>query len=306
MTPERMVQNEISPALRGATPNGGEVKGYSTPGNPATAARTTQATKDRVRDSLTGSLTGNVVNAGLKAGIGLGLGMPSQMVGPAALSSLTSPGAVGNVLGNAVNATLSTTPQGFLGKTIANFAVPTIAGLTMGPVGGLVGGLMGGVVSDAVMDGLDARKEEALRDDMENKSGYFGGRTGYADLQSYAEKANSLEAAVKSVVDKVNMTRAIAGIDPIGYSPRSVSTGRMEVGERGTQSYGGWGNVGGPTGGARAVDAGYGRNMGGFAGLGIGNPSSYGGRGDSGGLDSGGFGSNDGNSDTAGNAGFGR
>jgi hypothetical protein len=46
--------------------------------------------------------------------------------------------------------------------------------------------------------------------------------------------------------------------------------------------------------------------MGGFAGLGIGNPSSYGGGGGSGGRDSGGFGENDGNSDTAGNAGYGR
>ena len=71
-------------------------------------------------------------------------------------------------------------------------------------------------------------------------------------------------------------------------------------------TYGGWGSVGGPSGGARAVDRGYGANMGGFAGLGIGNPSSYGGRGGSGGRDSGGFGSNDGNSDTAGNAGYGR
>ena len=73
-------------------------------------------------------------------------------------------------------------------------------------------------------------------------------------------------------------------------------------------SYGGFGAMGGPVGGASAVDRGYGRSMGGYAGLGIGNPSSYGGRGGggSGGRDSGGFGSNDGNRDTAGNAGFGR
>jgi hypothetical protein len=70
-------------------------------------------------------------------------------------------------------------------------------------------------------------------------------------------------------------------------------------------TYGGWGNIGGPAGGARAVDPGYGPSMGGYAGLGIGNPTSYGGRGDSS-RDRGGFGANDGNSDTAGNAGYGR
>lgn len=277
MTPENMIQNEVAPALRGASLGGGEAKGYSTPGNPATAAQTSQATKDRVRGSLTGSLTGNVVNAGLKTGLGLGLGMPGNMVGPAALGSLASPGAVGNVLGGAVNAALGTTPQGWGAKAVANYGVPALAGMAFGPVGGLVGGLMGGVVADGIGDAFGMRRDEALRDDMENKSGYVGGRTGYADLQSYAEKANSLEAAVKGMVDKVNVSRAIAGIDPIGYSPRGVSPGRMEVGAPGTQSYGGWGNVGGPTGGARAVDRGYGANMGGFAGLGIGNPSSYGG-----------------------------
>jgi len=278
---QQLVQEQVAPALRGATSAGGEAKGYSVPGNPATAMQTSQATKDRVRGSLAGSLGRNVATAGIKAGLGLGLGMPSQMVGPAALSSLANPTAVGNVLGGAVNATLGTTPQGWGAKAVANYAVPGLAGLAFGPVGGLVGGLMGGVVADGLGDAFGVRSEESLRDDMESKSGYIGGRIGYADLQSYAEKANSLEAAVKGVVDKVNMGRSIAGVSPVGYSPRGVSTGRMEVGERGSQSYGGWGNVGGPTGGARAVDRGYGANMGGFAGLGIGNPSSYGGGGNS-------------------------
>jgi len=53
-------------------------------------------------------------------------------------------------------------------------------------------------------------------------------------------------------------------------------------------SYGGFGAMGGPVGGARAVDRGYGRSMGGYAGLGIGNPSSYGGGGNSSGGGSGG------------------
>ena len=63
---------------------------------------------------------------------------------------------------------------------------------------------------------------------------------------------------------------------------------------------GGGGSMGGSVGGARAVDSSYRPSMGGFAGLGIGNPTSYGG-GVSGGRDSGGLEENDGNSDTADN-----
>lgn len=267
---------------------GGDPRGYSAPGDPTTATQTSPATKDRVRGSLTGSLAGNLGTAGIKTGLGLAMGMPSSMIGPAALSSLASPGAVGSVLGRAVNASLGTTPQGWASKAIANYAVPALTGLAFGPMGGLLGGMMGGVVADGLGDAMDMRNEESLRDDMEDKSGYFGGRTGYADMQSYAERANAIEAAVKGVVDRVNVGRSIAGIDPVGYSPRGVSTGRMEVGAPGTRSYGGWGNVGGPDGGARAVDRGYGENMGGFAGLGIGNPSSYGGGGSSSGGGNGG------------------
>lgn len=256
---------------------GGTQSGYSAPGDPSTATQTSQATKDRMRGSLTGSLAKNVATAGLKAGVGLGLGMPSSMVGPAAIGSLASPGAVGNVLGGAINATLGTTPQGAISKAIGNFAVPALAGMAFGPVGGLMGGMFGGVLADGAMDAMNARKEETLRDDMEDKSGYFGGRVGYADLQSYADKANKINAQVAEAVNKAAKVAAIAGVPAPSFSPRSVSTRGMEVGEPGSRSYGGWGNVGGPTGGARAVDRGYGANMGGFAGLGIGNPSSYGG-----------------------------
>lgn len=278
---QQIVQRQVAPATRLEGASDGEGVGHAVPGNPATATQTSQATKDRVRGSLTGSLTGNVVNAGIKAGLGLGLGMPSQMVGPAALSSLASPGAVGNVLGGALNSALGTTPQGWGAKAVANFGVPALAGMAFGPVGGLMGGMFGGVLADGAMDAMNARKEETLRDDMEDKSGYFGGRVGYADLQTYADRANKLNAQVAEAVNKAAKVAAIAGVPAPSFSPRSVSTRGMEVGEPGSRSYGGWGNVGGPTGGARAVDRGYGANMGGFAGLGIGNPSSYGGGGNS-------------------------
>lgn len=295
------VGSPINPARAGG---GGDPRGYSVPGDPSNAATTSQATRDRVASSLKGSIVGNLATTGLKTAAALGLGMPGSMVGQAAIGSLAGPASIGNVLGGAVNAAIGTQPQGFFGKALAN--IPSIAGAVIGgPVGGLLGGMIGGPLADGVMDGLDARKNEALRDDMENKSGYVGGRVGYADMQSYAERANAIEAAVKGVVDKVNVGRAIAGIDPVGYSPRGISIGGMEVGTPGSRSYGGWGNVGGPEGGARSVDRGYGENMGGFAGLGIGNPSSYGGKssGSSGGSGGGSGGKSSGGGGYGGHAG---
>jgi hypothetical protein len=151
---------------------------------------------------------------------------------------------------------------------------------------------MGGVVADGLGDAFNARKNETLRDDIESKaSSYRSGRVGYADMESYADRVGSLEATVKGVVDKVNKAREVAGLAPIGYSPRGLSLGGMEVGAPGTQSYGGWGNVGGPKGGASSVDSGYGKSRGGFAGLGIGNPGSYGGKSTSSASSGGGSGS---------------
>ena len=62
---------------------------------------------------------------------------------------------------------------------------------------------------------------------------------------------------------------------PIGINMDKVS--RDSAAKSGDRTYGGWGSIGGPAGGARAADPSYGENMGGFAGLGIGNPSTYGG-----------------------------
>lgn len=301
---DTVVREQVAPAL-GVD---GTSSGYATPGNPNAAAQTSQATKDRVRDSLGGSVGRAVGKGALNATIGSALGMPSGMIGGALASGIASPSSVGGVLGGALNAALGTQPQGFVSKATANFGVPTLAGMAFGPMGGLVGGLMGGVVTDAIADGLDMRSREDVRDDYEGQAGAVKGRVAYADRLGLEQNAARVRGALPSSMAAISaMDEAIAATRALerayGINP---SYGANPGGSRASGStYGGWGSVGGPAGGARAVDAGYGANMGGWGGLGIGNPSSYGG-GSRDSSDRGGFGDNDGNSDTAGNAGYGR
>lgn len=306
-----IVQKEVAPALGLKTQGeNGPFSGYSTPGDPNAAAQTSQATKDRVADSLSGSLGKSIGRAGLNTGMGLAMGMPTGMMGSSIAGSLASPSSIGGVLGGALNSAIGTTPQGFMGKAIANFGVPALAGLALGPVGGLVGGLMGGVVADGIGDAFDVRSREDVRDDYEAQSGPVSGRMAYGDRLGLENTAAGIRgavpnsmAAIHAMDEAIAATRALEqryGINPTyGMNPGGSMQSRS--------TYGGWDSIGGPAGGARAVDAGYGANMGGYAGLGIGNPSSYGGgSGGSSGGDRGGFGANDGDSDTAGNGGYGR
>lgn len=278
--------------------NGGV--GYSAPGDPGKAAQTSQATKDRVRDSLTGSIGTALGKTALGTGAALAAGMPSNMAGQMALGGLMSPGSIGGVLGGAIDATLGTTPDGWMGRTLS--AVPgVVGGFLGGPIGGLVGGLAGGPLADAMMDGLDMRSREDVRDDYEGTG--FGnqarGRQAYADRVDAEKAAAAVRDAVPNSAAAMHaMDQAIAKTREIerayGISPSyGLDPGKSSL------SYGGWGNIGGPKGGASAVDSGYGPSMGGFAGLGIGNPSSYGGRtssssGSSGGNGPGGRGSSGG------------
>ncbi|MDY0227213.1 MAG: hypothetical protein RBR38_10330 [Desulfomicrobium apsheronum] len=301
---QQIVQDQVAPAM-GMERGEGNFGGYSVPGDPSTATQTSQATKDRVMSSLSGSLGRNAKKTAATALAAYASGAPFGDAINATVGGLMSPGSIGGILGGGINAALNTTPSGILGNAI-NWGAPVVGGLIGGPFGALAGGMFGGVLADSIADGLDSRKEESLRDDMENKSGYFGGRTGYGDLQTYGNRVAELNAKVADVVNKAARVANFTNAPAPTFSPRSVSSRSMEVGMPGTQSYGGWGNIGGPDGGARAVDRSYGPSMGGFAGLGIGNPSSYGGGNGSAGRGSGGFGANDGNSDTAGNAGFGR
>ena len=255
----------------------GESPGFSTPDDPSKAAQTSQATRDRLSDGLMGGFGIAAGKTALGTGAALAAGMPAGMIGQAAIGGLASPGTLGGVLGRSIDSALGTTQRGFLGKAMSS--IPGIGlGMALGPMGGLLGGMFGGVVADGAVDAMNARNEESLRDDMENKAGYFGGRVGFADMQSYADKANALNDKVADAIAKATAVANIAGVPAPSFNRRDVSTRGMEVGDPGSRSYGGWGNVGGPAGGARSVDRGYGPSMGGFAGLGIGNPSSYGGK----------------------------
>ena len=205
-----------------------------------------------------------------------------------------SPGTVGSVLGGAVNATLGTTPEGWMGKTVA--AIPGIAGSFLGgPIGGLVGGLIGGPLADAIGDGLGVRSREDIRDDYEGEgiANQVRGRQAYADRVGVEQAAAQVRDRIPNSIAALHaMDQAIAATRAIEKSYGITPSYGLDPGKS-SPSYGGWGNIGGPKGGARAVDSGYGTSMGGFAGLGIGNPSSYGGGnsgGSSGGKSSGGGG----------------
>jgi hypothetical protein len=242
--------------------------------------------------------TGLDVGAALAAGFTPGVGdVLGRMVG-----NLASPGSMAGLVGNvAARAAGFSRPTGVMGK-VAQAVNPVVTmGLgLMSPLAALGYTALSPFAMDALGDATDTRRDEKHRDALENAHGTFGGRAAARDFDSMA--------AVGGFGSLGQMA------DAFGYGPADLARGMsnrdaskaMAGRNPSGSSYGGWGSAGGPVGGARSVDSAYGRNMGGFAGLGIGNPSSYGGRGDSGGRDSGGFGSNDGNSDTAGNAGFGR
>lgn len=311
-TAQGIVQKEVAPALGLKTQGeNGSFSGYSTPGDPNAAAQTSQATKDRFSQGLTSGLGVAAGKAALGTGAALAAGMPTGMMGQAAIGGMASPGMIGGVLGKGIDAALGTTQTGFLGKALS--AIPGMGlGMAVGPVGGLLGGMFGGVIADGVMDGLDMRSREDVRDDYEEQAGYVSGRMGYADRVGLEQAAAAVRGAVPNSMAAINaMDQAIAatraleqkrGITPsYGMEPGGFSAGK---------SYGGWASPGGPSvNGARAVDAGYGPNMGGFAGLGMGNPSSYGGGsssgGSNGGKSDGGYGGHAGDKDGS-STGFGR
>lgn len=244
--------------------------------------------------------TGLDVGAAIAAGFAPSVG---DVVGRVA-GNLASPGAVTGLAGNVTAKAMGfTNPTGVMGRVA--HAVNPVVGLGLGlmnPLAGLGYSFAAPYAMDALGDMTNSRRDEKHRDAMEDAHGTFGGRAAARDFDAMAVAAG-FGTLGKMATD-------------YGYSPTDLARGMsnrdaskaMAGRNPSGSSYGGFGAMGGPVGGASAVDRGYGRSMGGYAGLGIGNPSSYGGRGGggSGGRDSGGFGSNDGNSDTAGNAGFGR
>jgi hypothetical protein len=239
---------------------------------------------------------------------GMGFSPTIGQIAGRAATNLAAPSTVLGLAGNVIGKQMGMTkPQGIFGKVVDNVINPaaTIGLSFINPALGMAYGLMSPMAADALGDITDTREDESYRDAMEESHGYFGGRDRAKDVRGMAARAGF-----------ENMAHAYGNQ---GYGPGSAARGMTNKdassfargGNPMGNTYGaragiGFSNsIGGPRGGARAVDPGYGPNMGGYAGLGIGNPSSYGGGRDND-RDSGGFGSNDGNSDTAGNAGYGR
>ena len=230
--------------------------------------------------------------AGFAPTVGQALGYTaSNFANPSGVAGLAG-GLVANQMG-------FSPPQGVIGK-ITQYGLNPLAtmGLSMvNPALGVAYGLLSPFVADAIGDMTNSRRDERYKDAMEDSHGTFGGRsvskdmTGFADRHGFDGMTGAYGAQGYSPADAAR-----------GMSNRDATAmGRGQSGMGYSGSYGGWGAIGGPKGGVAAVDRGYGkdidkygRSMGGYAGLGIGNPSSYGGtnssRGDGGGPGRGGRG----------------
>lgn len=285
-------------------PGGG---GYASPTTTANNAPTTATGQVKARElaGMFGQVGKSALGkTGLDVGAALAAGFTPSFgdVVDRLASNVAAPGTMAGLVGNvAAKAAGFTKPTGVMGKVAQAFNPIATMGLgLMSPLAALGYTALSPFAMDALGDMTDTRQDEKHRDAMEDAHGTFGGRAAARDFDAMA-KVGGFGTLGKMA-------------DAYGYGPGDLARGmsnrdasRAMAGRNPSgSSYGGWGSMGGPVGGARAVDSSYGPSMGGFAGLGIGNPSSYGGGGGSGGRDSGGFGENDGNSDTAGNAGYGR
>jgi len=282
---------------------------YASPINEPNKAPTTATGQIQARElaGMFGSYGAKALGkTGLDVGAAVAAGFAPSVgdIAGRALGNLASPGALTGLAGNlTARAAGFSPPTGLMGRVTK--AINPVVGLGLGlmnPLAGLGYSFASPFVADAVGDVTDTRRDEKHRDSLEDAHGTFGGRRAARDFDSMALAAGfgTLGKMAKDYgYSPTDLTKGMSNRDA-----SKAMAGRNPSGS----SYGGFGAMGGPVGGASAVDRGYGRSMGGYAGLGIGNPSSYGGRGGggSGDRDSGGFGSNDGNSDTAGNAGFGR
>ena len=241
--------------------------------------------------------TGLDVGAALAAGFAPSVG---DVVGRLA-GNLASPGSMAGLAGSvAAKAAGFTGPTGVMGRVAQAFNPAVTIGLgLMNPLAALGYTALSPFAMDARGDATNSRRDEKHRDALESAHGTFGGRAAARDFDAMAA-VGGFGTLGKMAADYGYGPSDLAR----GMSNRDASKAMAGRNPSGS-SYGGFGAMGGPVGGARAVDSSYGPSMGGFAGLGIGNPSSYGGGRDND-RDAGGFGANDGNSDTTGNAGYGR
>lgn len=308
-------QTGLQSLMRGQSDGNGE---GSTPGSNRSGPQT-PGEQQAVNEALgaargyAGRSLGNTAIGALGA-TAMGFSPSIGDIGKAAIGGLANPTGLAGLAGN-----VTANKMGFTGfqpgiaKNVISYGInPLATGLlsAINPALGLAYGLMSPFGFDLAADGLDARKDEAYKDAMEDSHGTFGGREASKEISGFADRHGFDGLGGIGRTQGYSPTDLARGLS--NKDATSVAQGRSPMGY--AESYGGWGSIGGPMGGVGAVNGGYGdpkdgygRAMGGFAGLGIGNPSSYGGgNSSSGGSDRGGFGANDGDSDTAGNGGFGR
>ena len=313
---QSLISGQADGNAEGTTP-GTNMSGPQTPGERQAANEALGAARGYAANSL-----GNTALGAIGA-TAMGMSPSAGDIGKAAIGGLANPtglaGLAGKVTANHMG--FAGPQAGWAQKAISYGLNPVATGLlsAINPALGLAYGFMAPFGIDIAADGLNARKDEAYKDAMEDAHGSFGGRAASKEISGFADRHgfDGLGGIGRTQgYSPADLARGMSNKDAT-----SVAQGRSPMGY--SESYGGWGSVGGPMGGVEsvnrgygigginggygAIDAGYGPSMGGFAGLGIGNPSSYGGgNSSSGGSDRGGFGANDGDSDTAGNGGFGR
>lgn len=255
----------------------GEGGGAGQPGSPSTPAGGYTGTAGRMAGDIgaaVGNHVGKAVGGGalanaMAASVGAPVGVGT--LAGSVLGGLTSPGSLATLGGQIAARSIGiSAPTSKLGQFA--MAVPgTVLGM-VNPVLGLLGAFAAPFGLDALGDAFNARSLEGYRDDAEDAYGYSDGRramdVALGDLAS--EGTPTPDSLTPSTVAGLRAAEQLAeSIQSYGAS----EGGRGRVGG----TYGrGFGNIGGPLGGARGVDSGYGENMGGWGGLGIGNPSTYG------------------------------
>lgn len=287
MSPEAAtVKAQADPmaALRAMAGSGGGEGREVSPSAPENRGPVTAADM-RDRKDILGSLGDYGTSVAKKTGMdalaayGMGFAPTAGQIAGRAMTNMAAPGPVlglaGNVLGKQMG---MAKPQGVMGKVAKNVVSPAI-GLGLGfvnPVLGMAYGLMSPMAVDALGDMTNTREDEAFRDSLEDAHGYFGGRTAAKDISGMAKAAgfeNIAHAMANQGIGPMGLARGMTNKDA-----SSVARGGNPMGNTYGAGRAGFTNsIGGPAGGARAVDRGYGPSMGGYAGLGIGNPSSYGG-----------------------------
>lgn len=272
-------------ALQGRTEGeGGNGDGYSAPSNQSTGPQT-PGDKQRageVMGQLGSYAAGKIGNTALDALGATAMGMSPSFgdVMGSVVQSVANPHGVAGLMGRVAAQQMGFDgPEAGWAKTAINIANPVIGGLLSmaNPALGIAYGLASPFGIDAIADAFDARADEGFKDAAEDAHGPFGGRDISKDISGMVGRAgfSSMGHAFGNQgLGPADVARGMTNKDA-----SSVARGGNPMGGTYGASRGiGFSNaVGGPMGGARSVDSSYGANEGGFAGLGIGNPSSYGG-----------------------------